>query len=339
MIRSFSKFLLLASLTSTSLVWGQASQVGLDTRRDRLADLLARVSIHEAQVTRLLSKDPVPRTNFDLPPPAANITSASSTLLPAPPPAPVRPATLAPSVLPPEAPYVPPPQFDDPVTGETVREVPAPPSLDDLVADPNQIKVSSSDGNSSEKGEDDLDEAYAKLYDSDTPSRHKGYYFGPLLGFIFPDDIATRTPNGLIPGGYDTTPYESDSGYLIGLQAGKDFGSIRLEGEYAYHSFDASAGMQATVHTFFSRIILEKEIGERFDIRTGLGMGVGLVSLEKGVEFSGVGFAYDFLLGVAYRVGENWGLQCDYRYFLTAANDEYDRMNSHVWLFSASVDL
>jgi hypothetical protein len=68
-------------------------------------------------------------------------------------------------------------------------------------------------------------------------------------------------------------------------------------------------------------------------------MGVGLVSLEKGVEFSGVGFAYDFLLGVAYRVGENWGLQCDYRYFLTAANDEYDRMNSHVWLFSASVDL
>jgi opacity protein-like surface antigen len=61
--------------------------------------------------------------------------------------------------------------------------------------------------------------------------------------------------------------------------------------------------------------------------------------LEKGAEFSGVGFAYDFLLGVAYRVADNWSLQVDYRYFLTAANDEYDRIQSHVWLFSASVDL
>jgi len=335
MIRSFSKFLLLALFIPSTLVWGQASQAELDTRRERLADLLARVSIHEAQVTRLLSKNPVPRTNFDLPPPAVNVTTPSISPIPAPPPAPSAPVPL-PS---PEAPYVPPPQFGDPVISESVKVVPAPPSLDDLVADPNQIEIPTPDGNSSEEGEEDLDEAYAKLYNSDVPSRHKGYYFGPLLGFIFPGDIATRTPNGGSPGGYDTTPYESDSGYLIGLQAGKDFGSIKLEGEYAYHSFDASAGMQASVHAFFSRIILEKEVGDRFDIRTGLGMGMGFVNLEKGVEFSGVGFAYDFLLGVAYRVGENWGLQFDYRYFLTAANDEYDRINSHVWLVSASVDL
>jgi len=325
MIRSLSKFLVLACLFSTSWVCGQPSSTELELRRDRLADLLARVSIHEAQVTRLLSKNPVPRTNFDLPPPVPKV------------PVPVSPPVPVPVPVP-EAPYVPVPEFNDPVVGEAVREVPTPPSLDDLVADPNQIDASGSDGNSSAGGEEDLDDAYAKLYDSDVPSRHKGYYFGPLLGFIYPDDIATRTPNAST-GGFDKTSYESGSGILIGLQAGKDFGNIRLEGEYAYNSFDASGGMQASIHNFFSRVILEKELGDRFDLRAGLGMGMGFVNLDKGEEFSGVGFAYDFLLGVAYRVGENWGLQFDYRYFLTAANDEYDRIKSHVWLFSASIDL
>lgn len=316
----------MTGVLSASWAFAQPGLSEQESRRERLADLLARVSVHEAQVTRLLSKNPVPRTNFNLPPPVPNA--------PTPVPAPSVP------VLPdaPEAPYVPPPQFNEPADGELVKEVSAPPSLDDLVADPNQIEASGSDTNSSGESGEDLDDAYAKLYDSEVPSRNRGYYFGPLLGFIFPDDIATRTPNGAA-GEYQTTPYESDSGYLIGLQGGKDFGTIRLEGEYAYNSFDASLGMQASVHNFFSRIILEKELGDRFDLRTGLGMGLSFVNLEKGAEFSGVGFAYDFLLGVAYRVADNWSLQVDYRYFLTAANDEYDRIQSHVWLFSASVDL
>ena len=84
---------------------------------------------------------------------------------------------------------------------------------------------------------------------------------------------------------------------------------------------------------------MEMEVAPRVDVRTGLGMGVGFVNLERGQEFSGVGFAYDFLLGVAYRIDENWGVQVDYRYFLNAANDEYDRVKSHVWLVSASLDL
>lgn len=327
MIRFFSKFHFMTCVLSASWAFAQPALSEQESRRERLADLLARVSIHEAQVTRLLSKNPVPRTNFDLPPPVPNA------------PQPVMPSSVSPAPALPETPYIPPPQLNEPVVGETVKVVPAPPSLDDLVADPNQIDASASDTNSSSEAGEDLDDAYAKLYDSDVPSRHKGYYFGPLLGFIFPSDIATRTPNGTTPGGYDTTPYESDSGYLIGLQAGKDFGSIRLEGEYTYNSFDASVGMQASVHNFFSRIILEKELGERVDLRAGLGMGMSFVNLEKGAEFSGVGFGYDFLLGVAYRVADNWGLQCDYRYFLTAANDEYDRIKSHALLFSASVDL
>ena len=110
---------------------------------------------------------------------------------PSPPPA--LPAPAPPVPLP-EAPYVPVPEFDnEPEVDETVKEVPAPPSLDDLVADPNQVTASGSDGNTSVNGEEDLDDAYAKLYESGVPSRHKGYYFGPLFGLIYPADIATRT--------------------------------------------------------------------------------------------------------------------------------------------------
>ena len=178
---------------------------------------------------------------------------------------------------------------------------------------------SGTEGNPSVEGEEDLEDT-AKLYDSDIPSRHTGYYFGPLIGFIFPSDVATREPN-LVGGGYTKTNHESDSGFLIGLQAGKDFGTIRVEGEYTYNGFDASGGLKASVHNFFSRLILEKELGDRIDLRTGLGMGFGFVNLQKVKEYTGMGFAYDFLLGCAYRIGENWGLQIDYRYSLTSANE------------------
>ena len=307
MIRSLIESPLVICFFSTCCVFGQVSPKPLDERAQRLANLMARVSAHEAQVTHLLSKEPVPRTNFDLPPPVQRTV----------------PATPPPK----EKPFIPVPLFPENVDGDNVREVTAPPSVDDLVSDPNAIQNgkkgddanSSLDANSSEGGED-LDEAFAKLYDSDAPSRHRGYYFGPLIGLIFPSDVSTRTS---VPS-FSKTTYESESGYLIGLQGGKDLGKVRLEAEYSYNSFDASSGLKASIHNFF---------------RTGLGMGVGFVNLELGQEFSGVGFAYDFLLGVAYRIDENWGVQVDYRYFLNAANDEYDRVKSHVWLVSASLDL
>ena len=153
MIRSLPKFLMVACLLTTGWAFGQPVPSEVESRREKLADLMARVSIHEAQVTHLLSKNPVPRTNFDLPPPAPRA--------PSPPPAP----SASPVPLP-EAPYVPAPEFDnEPEVDETVKEVPAPPSLDDLVTDPNQVAASGSDGNTSADGEEDLDDAYAKLYE------------------------------------------------------------------------------------------------------------------------------------------------------------------------------
>ena len=84
---------------------------------------------------------------------------------------------------------------------------------------------------------------------------------------------------------------------------------------------------------------MEKELGDRFDLRTGLGMGIGIVGLEDSSEYSGTGFAYDFLFGGAYRLAENWSIQVDYHYYLTAAHDQYDHVKSHLWTFSANLDI
>ena len=279
---------------------------------ERLAELKARSNVHENQVSQLLAERPLGRTDFTIP------NNEAVPVLPPPPPPSIVPAV-------PEALRV-----------EQQNEVIPVPIEPATLAEAN-------DQNNSTESKEDLDEAYAKLYEPDIPSRLEGYYFGPILGLVFPQDGAIRTliPS-TSPATYTKEMYDSDSGYFIGLQAGKDFGRVRVEAEYSYHSFDAataSSSLSASIHNFFSRLILEKEIGDRFDIRAGLGMGIGIVTLEDTADYSGTGFAYDFLLGGAYRLAENWSLQVDYHYYLTAAHDHYDHIKSHLWTISASLDI
>lgn len=279
---------------------------------ERLAELKARSNVHENQVSQLLAERPLGRTDFTIP------NNEAVPVLPPPPPPSIVPAV-------PEARRV-----------EQQNEVIPVPIEPATLAEAN-------DQNNSTESKEDLDEAYAKLYEPEIPSRLEGYYFGPILGLVFPQDGAIRTliPS-TSPATYTKEIYDSDSGYFIGLQAGKDFGRVRVEAEYSYHSFDAataSSSLSASIHNFFSRLILEKELGDRFDIRVGLGMGIGIVTLEDSADYSGTGFAYDFLLGGAYRLAENWSLQVDYHYYLTAAHDHYDHIKSHLWTVSASLDI
>jgi len=278
---------------------------------ERLAELKARSNVHENQVSQLLAERPLGRTDFTIP------NNEAVPVLPPPPP---------PSIV--------------PVVPEARRVE----QQDEIIPDPleSATPTEANDQNNSTESKEDLDEAYAKLYEPEIPSRLEGYYFGPILGLVFPQDGAIRTSDPFIPGTYTKEIYGSDSGYFIGLQAGKDFGRVRVEAEYSYHSFDAatsSSSLSASIHNFFSRLILEKEIGDRFDIRAGLGMGIGIVTLEDTADYSGTGFAYDFLLGGAYRLAENWSLQVDYHYYLTAAHDHYDHIKSHLWTVSASLDI
>ena len=278
---------------------------------ERLAELKASSNVHENQVSQLLAERPLGRTDFTIP------NNEAVPVLPPPPP---------PSIV--------------PVVPEARRVE----QQDEIIPDPleSATPTEANDQNNSTESKEDLDEAYAKLYEPEIPSRLEGYYFGPILGLVFPQDGAIRMSDPFIPGTYTKEIYGSDSGYFIGLQAGKDFGRVRVEAEYSYHSFDAatsSSSLSASIHNFFSRLILEKEIGDRFDIRAGLGMGIGIVTLEDTADYSGTGFAYDFLLGGAYRLAENWSLQFDYHYYLTAAHDHYDHIKSHLWTISASLDI
>jgi hypothetical protein len=74
-------------------------------------------------------------------------------------------------------------------------------------------------------------------------------------------------------------------------------------------------------------------------MRTGLGMGMGIVDLEGSTDYQGTGFAYDFLLGAGYRLSHDLSLQIDYRYYLTSASEDFDHVKSHMLLLSAHMDL
>ena len=88
-----------------------------------------------------------------------------------------------------------------------------------------------------------------------------------------------------------------------------------------------------------TRLLLEKEIGDLIDLRAGLGMGIGFISIEDNQDYSGESFVYDFGVGASYRLRENMNLSLDYRYFLSEAEDQYDRLKGHIFTASANFDL
>ena len=287
---------------------------------ERLADLKARSSQHEDQVSVILGKSNLTPTNFE-------------TAVPV-----IIPEEITPPAETPAPPYIPIPEYYDSSESDVVREVPASsvPSVDDLVEDPNIIATPARDDDNQSK--DDLEKAYDDLYEEDRVERHIGYYFGPIFSIAIPDDGAVRVPgNAALKRHFD-----SDVGYLLGFQFGKDFGGSRFEAEYSYLNFDGSGILgkfENSSHNLLLRLLLEYEMGELIDFRTGLGMGVAFPNFDHDRDYSGTGFAYDFVLGLGYKVTENLSLQVDYRYFLTAAGDEFDRIKSHMILIGANLDL
>jgi opacity protein-like surface antigen len=184
--------------------------------------------------------------------------------------------------------------------------------------------------------EDEVGPTYEQLYAPKVPQRRFGYFFGPFIGPVFPDDSAVRTGSG-------KEGYQSDTGVTAGLRIGNDFGFTRIEGEYGFlthniHSPGKSGEVQ--LHNLQSRLILEKSLGSRADVRGGIGLGLSFIDKNLGGEnYDGVGFSYDFLLGWSFRVMDNWSINMDYRHYLTAAHENYDRLQGHVVELSTSFDL
>ena len=197
-------------------------------------------------------------------------------------------------------------------------------SIDELPLMPQASDTSSAikhHTNLDYQDQDAVSKEYENLYKSSFPERRLGYYFGPFLGFAFPDDIANE---------------QSNNGMLIGLRLGRDFGSLRVEGEYSFLSHDIESKGDSNLHNFFSRLILENELGNRADLRAGIGLGLTSVSTSMGDHF---GFAYDFLLGWSYRVSDHWSICLDYRYFLTAASKDIGRAQGHILELGTNFDI
>ena len=299
MIRLLKFNFILLILLQSQFSFGQVSTNNFDAR---VAELKVLSRSHENLVATLLAQPSIPKTNFVIPPQNADRQIY----------------TAEPDSIPSNIEY-PEPSFSSPVS--------------ERINDPsNEVDFPVvTEGN-------DIDKAYEELYFSAVPTRSEGYYFGPLVGLTFPQDGAVRTSNGTT---YSKKEYDADAGFLLGMQIGHDFGTVRAEADYSYQNFDASGdySLSASIHSFLGRLILEKEFGDQFDFRLGLGMGVGMVNIDSTTEISGTGFAYDFLVGCSYRLLDHLSLQLDYRYYLSAANDEFDHMKSHIWLFSVGFDL
>jgi opacity protein-like surface antigen len=297
--------ILIISLSFLSASVLDASSSGLESR---FQEVMARSASHNSLVASLLSKAPVKKGNLTLSPKV----QPSPPLL-----------TADPSQV--DVPYISVPEYNDEI--EVYEPEYAAEDFDDF---PTPSVSEESQSFQSEINETIIEDSYDELYPEDLSQRGTGYYFGPLIGIVLPDDGAVRI------GGI--TPYEAENGYLLGFNLGKDFGSISVEGEYSYFGADGSGGISIGVNNLLARVILEKEVGDAIDLRAGLGMGLGFISIEGGGlgEPSDVGFAYDFLLGIGYNFSDSLAVNFDYKYYLSAANDEYDRISAHCLLLSAN---
>ena len=299
---------LIFSFTSSLSYAGSSSAL-----ESKFQDIMARSSSHSSLVNSLLAKPPVKKRNLNLP-----VVSSP------PPDAPDSDTQLL------DVPYIPVPEFDETIdiyrpNYETevldAAALPSPPAALPMESNPTQSTME----------ETIIKDSYNELDEDDFEQRGKGYYFGPLVGIFLPKD-------GSIRDGTNLNPYEAENGYLLGLNLGKDFGAVSVEGEYTYYGANGSGGISIGVNNLFSRIILEKEIGDAIDLRTGLGIGLAFVSIDGGGfgEPSDVGFAYDFLVGLGYNFSESLALNFEYKYYLTAANERYDRIAAHCILLSAN---
>ena len=205
--------------------------------------------------------------------------------------------------------------------------------FDDLVNDPIGVTENNLDVNGSASN-DELLSAYDDFYAKPKVTRSVGYYFGPLFGFIFPQNGAVFNESS------PKTEYKAETGTTIGLQFGRDFGKVRWDAEYNYMGFDAETDFEVSAHNFISHLNFDFEIGDRADLRTGLGLGIGFMNFDGNSDnYNGVGFIYDFVLGAGYKITSLWSLNLDYRYYSSAANDSYDQLKSHMLILNANFDL
>jgi hypothetical protein len=165
----------------------------------------------------------------------------------------------------------------------------------------------------------------------DMPLRSDGYYLGILVGNVWPLNSGSRGGGSM----------EFENGSLFGVLLGRDFGTIRVEVEHDAVYYDQKNGTgSAGIHPVLFRCIFEKEVGTRVDLRAGVGAGITLAKLNDGSNsYRDGSFCYDFLLGIGTRFNQTLSMNFDYRYFLTAASDHYQDLQSNLLTASFQFDM
>ncbi|HAD22259.1 MAG TPA: hypothetical protein DCF87_09145 [Opitutae bacterium] len=274
---------------------------------------------HEESIKVLLSRPKITPTKFVLPEPKVVSTELTDPLID------TQTSFISPSVI----------GYENTGGTEDQNSEALSPEIDfdDLVNDPIGVTENSLDVNGSASN-DELLSAYDDFYAQPKLTRSVGYYFGPLFGFIFPQNGAVFNESS------PKTEYKAETGTTLGLQFGRDFGKVRWDAEYNYMGFDGETDFEISAHNFISHLNFDFEIGDRADLRTGLGLGVGFMNFDGNTDdHDGVGFIYDFVLGAGYRITPLWTLNLDYRYYSSAANDSYDQLKSHMLILNANFDL
>jgi len=153
-----------------------------------------------------------------------------------------------------------------------------------------------------------------------------GGYLGIEGGAVWPEDVSLSGGN-----------LSFDTGWSLGAVAGYNFGTWRLEGEYAYRSNDGSATVSAGTSgvsetgggdTVTNALMLNAFYDFRMVSPTvypylGAGMGFAWVDQEVTtpsfrVDDSDTVFAYQFIAGIGFDLSKAFTMALDYRYFATA---------------------
>ncbi|HEX9191968.1 MAG TPA: outer membrane beta-barrel protein [Candidatus Deferrimicrobiaceae bacterium] len=157
-----------------------------------------------------------------------------------------------------------------------------------------------------------------------------GGYLGIEGGAVWPEDVS-------FSGSGANADLSFDTGWSLGAVAGYNFGTWRLEGEYAYRSnsndgkvFFGTSGVSESGggDTVTNALMLNAFYDFRMVSPTvypylGAGGGVAWVDQEVStptfrVNDSDTVFAYQFIAGIGFDVSKAFTMTLDYRYFATA---------------------
>jgi len=172
------------------------------------------------------------------------------------------------------------------------------------------------------------------------PAFAAGPYVGAEGGAVF------LQKSTVSQSGFPDFDLKTKTGFGLGLVGGFDFGTYRLEGEFAYRRNNnkevTSGGLTGTIGGDFSTMALM--VNGYYDFKTvsptvypylGAGIGAARDSLKATddvgvtqVDDSKIVFAYQLAAGVAYNVTKELTLDLGYKYFATSKPELEDTSGS-----------